>query len=372
MAASPDASPVRVEVLGVHRRRGAARRRARGVLGRARIRGDSGLRTDRDRADRDAQSSVRHQARIGRQGDRRRGDEDRGGRRDSRPRRERHHRLFQRRGRNRPRVRRRLVSYRRHRRARARRPGVHPRTQEGNDRHGRGAQRVSRGRRARAESAARRARFSGGGRWQPAAAKNACTRCWSSIPVSIPMPSSARPTRVLADHQKIRRALDLARTRAAAHRRHAQAETCGDSRLGAERRHADRHERRHRCARGARREIRGARTGRRDRDDRGTRSQLARTRRTDGRARGQVPDAHRRRRVCRSEKRRGASVAGGERRVWRSRARRAGGFSFVEPIAGPPARFAASACRHGSCRWPACSPGRASKDASTSPASMAR
>ena len=42
----------------------------------------------------------------------------------------------------------------------------------------------------------------------------------------------------LDDHQKIRRARRLAGTRAAAHRRHAQAEARGDSRLGEERRRA--------------------------------------------------------------------------------------------------------------------------------------
>ena len=83
-------SAVRLEVLGVRRRRGAARRRARGVLGRARVRRHSGLRPHRDRADRHAESSVRHEEGIGRQGDRRRRGEDRRRRRDPRARRERH------------------------------------------------------------------------------------------------------------------------------------------------------------------------------------------------------------------------------------------------------------------------------------------
>ena len=77
VAPPPHPSAVRPEVLGVRRRRGAARRRARGVLGRARVRGHPGLRPHRNRADRHAQSSVRHQARLGRQGDRRRRGEDR-------------------------------------------------------------------------------------------------------------------------------------------------------------------------------------------------------------------------------------------------------------------------------------------------------
>ncbi len=72
VAVPPDPPAVRPQVLELRRRRRAARRRARGVLGRARVRGHPGLRADRDRADRHAESSVRHQARIGRQGDRRR------------------------------------------------------------------------------------------------------------------------------------------------------------------------------------------------------------------------------------------------------------------------------------------------------------
>ena len=84
-----DPSAVRPEVLGVRRRRRAARRRARSVLGRARLRRDPGLRADRDRADRHAEPSVRHEEGLGRQGDRRRRGEDRAGRRDPRARRER-------------------------------------------------------------------------------------------------------------------------------------------------------------------------------------------------------------------------------------------------------------------------------------------
>ena len=87
---------VRLEVLGVRRRRRAARSRARGVLGRAGVCRHPGLRPHGNRADRHAESSVRHQTRIGRQGDRRRRGEDRAGRRNPRARRERHDRILQR------------------------------------------------------------------------------------------------------------------------------------------------------------------------------------------------------------------------------------------------------------------------------------
>ena len=89
-------SRVRLEVLELRRRRGAARSGARGVLGTARLRRDSGLRPHRDRADRQPQSPVQHEQGIGRQGDRRRRGEDRDRRRDPRPRRQRHERLLQR------------------------------------------------------------------------------------------------------------------------------------------------------------------------------------------------------------------------------------------------------------------------------------
>ena len=85
---------VRPEVLGLHRRRRAARPGARGLLEAPRVRRDPGLRPDRDRADRDAESSVQDQHRIGRQADRRRRSEDRRRRRDPGPRRERHDRLL--------------------------------------------------------------------------------------------------------------------------------------------------------------------------------------------------------------------------------------------------------------------------------------
>ena len=89
VAIPPRPSPLRLEVLGVRRRRRAARRRARSVLGRAGLRRHSGLRAHGDGADRHAESSVRDEEGIGRQGDRRRRGEDRAGRRDPRARRER-------------------------------------------------------------------------------------------------------------------------------------------------------------------------------------------------------------------------------------------------------------------------------------------
>ncbi len=63
---------VRLEVLGVRRRRRAAAARARRVLEAAGLRRHSGLRADRDGADRHAESSVQDQQRIGGHADRRR------------------------------------------------------------------------------------------------------------------------------------------------------------------------------------------------------------------------------------------------------------------------------------------------------------
>ena len=70
-------------------------------------------------------------------------------------------RLFQRGRGHRARVRGRLVPHRRHRRDRRRRPALHPRAQEGNDRDARRAQRLSGRRRARAEPDRRRSRVGG-------------------------------------------------------------------------------------------------------------------------------------------------------------------------------------------------------------------
>ncbi len=92
------ASAVRVQVLGVRGRRGAARSGAGSVLGSARVSGRPGLRAHRDGADCHAESPVPCGARRSRQADHRRGGEDRRRRRDPRARRERHPRLFQRAG----------------------------------------------------------------------------------------------------------------------------------------------------------------------------------------------------------------------------------------------------------------------------------
>ena len=92
----PGAPRLRLEVLGRRRRRGAARSRARRVLGTPRLPRRAGLRPDRDRAHRHAQPSAQDAPRIGRQADRRRRGEDRRGRRDPRPRRQRHQGLLRR------------------------------------------------------------------------------------------------------------------------------------------------------------------------------------------------------------------------------------------------------------------------------------
>ena len=115
-------------------------------------------------------------------------------RRDPRARRQRDDGLLQRRRGNRARVRGRLVPHRRHRRDRRGRPALHPRPQEGNDRHARGAERLPRGRRAGAERDSRRARF-GGRRRADRIAKSACTPCWCSTRASTPTRSCARRTR---------------------------------------------------------------------------------------------------------------------------------------------------------------------------------
>ena len=90
VALSRRASRVRMEVLERRGRRGAARSRARGVLGAAWLPGDSRLRAHRDGADRHAESPVLGAQGIGRQADSRRRGEDCGGRRDPRARRQRH------------------------------------------------------------------------------------------------------------------------------------------------------------------------------------------------------------------------------------------------------------------------------------------
>jgi len=110
-----DPSAVRPEVLGLRRRRGAARRRARSLLVRAGLRRRPGLWAHRNGADRHAESSVRDEEGIGRQGHGRRRHQDCGGRRNPGQGRERDARLLQRRRGNRAGVRRRLVPHRRRR-----------------------------------------------------------------------------------------------------------------------------------------------------------------------------------------------------------------------------------------------------------------
>ena len=148
---------VRLQVLGLRRRRRAARPRARGVLVAAGLSRRPGLRAHGDGAHRDPQPPVPHAAGHGRPADRGRRREARPGRRDPGAREQRDRRLLQRRGRDRRGLRRRLVPDRGHRRlGRGREPdGQGP--QEGGDRHPRGAERVSAGRRAGAGRRARRA-----------------------------------------------------------------------------------------------------------------------------------------------------------------------------------------------------------------------
>ena len=261
VALPPRAPRVRHEVLELRRRRGAARARARGVLVRARLRRGAGIRVDRDRADREPEPSVRHEEGVGRQGDPRRRGEDRAGRRDPRARRERDEGLLQRRRGDGARVRGRLVPHRRHRRDRRRRPDVHPRPQEGNDRHARGAERLPRGRRARAQSPARRARLGGGRRAggvlrQSRGARARGARRRSRRRSGRRGAAGERRARGTPEDPPRAR---VARARAAAHRRHAQAEARRRARLGENRRRAAARAAGLRPARGARREIRRAR-----------------------------------------------------------------------------------------------------------------
>ena len=69
VAIPPPAPDLWPEILGVHRRRRSARPRARGVLGRARVRRDPGIWPHRNGAHRQPQSPVRHQEGLGREGD---------------------------------------------------------------------------------------------------------------------------------------------------------------------------------------------------------------------------------------------------------------------------------------------------------------
>ena len=223
--------------------------------------------------------------------------EDRGGRRDPRPGRQRHDRLLQRRRGDRASVRGRLVPHRRHRRGRRGRAALHPRAQEGDDRHARRAQRLSRGRRARAQRAAGRDAIRP---WWARArtARSACTRCVVLEPGvdadavageanAAARGSSENPARASSwpeqelprteGTRKLKRALirDWVKSGGTPQLVHAGQRSAG------------------RAARPVRRALRYRAVD----DARGAGLELARTRRADGGARGCISDADRRRRV---------------------------------------------------------------------------
>ena len=165
----------------------------------------------------------------------------------------------------------------------------------------------------------------------------------------------------------------LARARAAAHRRHAKTEAGGDPRLAA-----------NAAPRRARPAGDGDKlsalvakyAGRADlvADDhaRGAGPELARTRGADGRARGCVSDAPRRRRVRRRARRGAAAHAGRAARPPAPRCRPIRWTSRPGTDRSRRGRSAASTCRSGSCRSPACSPGCASRGSSISRRSAGR
>ena len=134
--------------------------------------------------------------------------------------------------------------------------------------------------------------------------KSACTRCSCSSPASTPdavvREANAAARRSSEDPARAR----LAGARAAAHRRHAQAEAGGDPRVGAR----TAAPRRAWCSRAPTRSRRWSRSTpaatnlspQTTLEELGL--ELARSRRADGGARGRVSDAHRRRRVCRARR----------------------------------------------------------------------
>ena len=153
----------------------------------------------------------------------------------------------------------------------------------------------------------------------------------------------------------------VAGTGAATHRRHAQAETCGDCRVGPARRNVAEHGQRRRHLRGTAGQVRRSERCLRHDDDRRAGPELARARRADGRSGGRVRDTHRRGRVLRSARRVEAESAGrgGRRDCVR---RRSNQSTFPRGTApGRRAPFGASACRRGSCRPRAFSRGSASR-----------
>ena len=133
----------------------------------------------------------------------------------------------------------RLAAHRRHRRHRRAGPHLHQGPQEGDDRHARGAERLPRGRRARAHRDRRRA---GTRRWSagPGAARSASTR-WSSARRSRRRSRRGRAARQPGARRSPEdpQRLGVAGRRAAAHRRHAQAETARGEALGRRRRDVD-------------------------------------------------------------------------------------------------------------------------------------
>ena len=233
-------------------------------------------------------------------------------------------------GRNRARLRGRLVPHGRHRRDRAGRPGLHPRPQEGNDRDARGlnvfpedVERVLNHVPGVRDSAVVGVSTGGEERVHAVLVVD---------PGVDPDDVARRANAELEDHQKIRRALvwpepELPRTEGTRKLKRAAIRRVGAHRSGAA---AVRRGRR--CARGARREICGPRRSLRGDDPGGARVELARTRGADGRARGHVPDADRRRRVRRRARHRTTARARRARDGERGAAGRAGGLPRVDPL----------------------------------------
>ena len=187
-------------------------------------------------------------------------------------------------------------------------------------------------------AAARRARLGGRRRRRRRRRGARARRARRSSPASTPTRSCARPTRELADHQQIRRALvwpepELPRTEGTRKLKRAAIREWVDERR---RRRGTAQPATTRSPRSSR-STRAATDVSPGHDARGARPELARARRADGGARGRVSDAHRRRRVRRraraSRELRDARRAGRRRR----RARR-------------PSR---STSRRGTDRWPA-------------------
>ena len=132
------------EVLVLHRRRSAARPRARSVLVSDGVPGGAGLWPDRNSADRHAQPSVQDATRHGRHTDRRCRGQESERRRDPRERRQRHHRLLRHRGGRGGDAQQRLVPHRRPRHDRRGGSTASARAEEGGHRDVGGAQRLPR------------------------------------------------------------------------------------------------------------------------------------------------------------------------------------------------------------------------------------